>query len=106
MSEAKYTPGPWTWGENYKGLYGSGQDNEVMTYATYEGMWLAYTEHQEANAALIKSAPDLYEALVELLPFLSEERELLDFASLNEGRASPFDTASVKARAALKKATP
>lgn len=41
-------------------------------------------------------------ALVALLPYLSTEAQLLDYASLNEGRASGFDTASVKARAALK----
>lgn len=51
--------------------------------------------------ALIRAAPALYEAVMALLPYLSDRTQLLDYASLNEGRASGFDIASVKAREAL-----
>lgn len=60
---SKYTPGPWTWGDNYCGLYGSGPDNEVLTYERYEGMWVAFGDKQKANANLISAAPELLEAL-------------------------------------------
>jgi hypothetical protein len=59
-----YTPGPWTWGEGYNGLYGSGRDNEVLTFAAYEGMYLSYSnKYTHGNARLISAAPDLLEAL-------------------------------------------
>jgi len=68
MSKAQHTPGPWTWGKSYDGLYGSGsgQDNEVLTYEDYDGMWLAYVPQREANARLIAAAPELLEALENL----------------------------------------
>lgn len=47
------------------------------------------------------AAEQMKDALEGLLPYLSTEAQLLDYASLNEGQASSFDTASVKARAAL-----
>jgi len=59
----KFTPGPWIWGSGYRGLYGAGPDNEVLDYEPYENMWLAHTEHREANARLIAAAPALLEAL-------------------------------------------
>ena len=60
----KHTPGPWTWADNYYGLFGSGQDNAVLKYASYEGMWLPEYEPQgKANARLIASAPELLETL-------------------------------------------
>lgn len=65
MSE--YTRGPWTWGTDYCGLYGSGPDNEVLTYERYKGMWVAFGDKQKANANLISAAPDLLEALENLL---------------------------------------
>jgi hypothetical protein len=60
MSE--HTPGPWTWGEYFQGLYGSGKDNEVLEYFPCEGMFLEHNR-REANARLIAAAPDLLEAL-------------------------------------------
>jgi hypothetical protein len=61
--------------------------------------------YDEEMAREIQRAVNSYEPLVEALralePYLSTEAQLLDAASLNEGRASGFDMASVKARAAL-----
>jgi hypothetical protein len=60
----KHTPGPWTWVEGYNGLYGSGKDNDVLTFADYEGMYLSYSnKYTHGNARLIAAAPDLLEAL-------------------------------------------
>lgn len=82
----KHTPGPWTWGQNYNGLYGAGKDNEVLCHAPYEGMWLRFGDQSKANAKLIAAAPDLLEALV----------------SIYDRRT---DETMEKARAAIKKAT-
>lgn len=64
----KHTPGPWKWGDDYRGLYGQGEvrQREVLTFEPYEGMWLSYTDHQDANARLIAAAPLMYEALEEV----------------------------------------
>lgn len=67
MSQNKHTPGPWSWGKDRCGLYGSGPDNEVLRYERYEGMWLHYCESKNANANLIAAAPDLLQALDDLL---------------------------------------
>lgn len=58
-----HTPGPWTWGEKFEGLYGSGRDNIVLNHGAYDGMWLEYGKRQDANARLIAAAPDLLAAL-------------------------------------------
>lgn len=63
------------------------------------------SSESEANAEFIVRAANNYDALVEALealePYLTDEAAMLDYASLNEGRASGFDTASIKARRAL-----
>lgn len=61
MSE--HTPGPWTWGENFDGLYGFGKVNEVLTYVAYENMWLSFGHSREDDARLIAAAEDSLEAL-------------------------------------------
>jgi hypothetical protein len=53
-----HTPGPWTWGEKFRGLYGSGPNNEVLSWYAYEGMHLIQGD-TEANARLIAAAPEL-----------------------------------------------
>ena len=54
------------------------------------------------NTRAVSAAVDaLVTAVNTLLPYLSTEAQLLDAASLNEGRASGFDMASVKVRAAI-----
>lgn len=62
-------------------------------------------DEADANTALIIRAVNNHDALVAALealePYLTDEAAMLDYASLNEGRASGFDVASVKARRAL-----
>ena len=87
----QHTPGPWIWGDNFKGLYGAGPNNEVLDYASYEGMWLGYGSAMKANARLIAAAPDLLEALQAI-----SNPSLDDFS-----RSCGFE----KARAAIAKAT-
>lgn len=93
----KHTPGPWTWGENYTGLCGSGKDNEILCYAGYDRMWV-YEKNATANTALISAAPDLLEALQDLVSRISGGANLC---------AQGFDSvcATDKARAAIAKAT-
>ena len=89
---SKHTPGPWIWGKDYDGLYGAGPDNDVLTFARYEGMWLAYGSHREADARLIAAAPELLAALIAL-------ERTAGIPAMND------DPVRVKARAAIAKAT-
>jgi hypothetical protein len=95
---AKHTPGPWIWGDNYNGLFGAGPENEVLSYAGYEGMWLSYEGERKANAALIAASPDLLQAL-QLL-----QDDIAEYARINN--LGGFDNHVMKlARAAIAKAT-
>lgn len=100
MSGAKHTPGPWSWGENYNGLYGSGPESEVLTYATYEGMWLSHVDQREANARLIAAAPDLLTTASAILKLAIENK----YGKEEELRALVADIASMSS-AAIAKAT-
>ena len=85
-----HTPGPWTWGDNFRGLYGSGQDNEILCHEPYEGMWLNFSKSMEANARLIAAAPDLLAALE-----LVAQHERIDDS---EHRMNVVSAAIIKAR--------
>lgn len=73
-SERKHTPGPWTL--YYEGtIYGDGESEWVCSFP-----WKSFKEFNEGNnaatARLITAAPDLYEALTELVrrcPFIPVE---------------------------------
>lgn len=87
---AMHTPGPWTWGDNFNGLYGA-EHESVLSYADYEGMWLSFNDGHDANARLIASAPELLEALVAIV-------RADDLAELDQ-------TDIERAREAIRKAT-
>lgn len=92
----KATPGPWTWGAGYNGLYGP-NGSVILEYASYENMWLPdYMPGAEANARLIAAAPELLEALKAIVASDMAMREE------DEGNVSPELNA---ARAAIAKAT-
>lgn len=100
--EDEHTPGPWHWGDGYYGLYGQGEGRkrEVLTFEAYENMWLAYTDHRQANARLIAAAPDLLRACRELL----KEAEVLEaYQGVDQSAATQARVAL--ARQAIKKAT-
>jgi len=98
MSEDKFTPGPWI-AQDRTIFHGY-----VVASAQYNPDNRSVLE-QRANARLMAAAPDLLAALRALEPYLATRQEMLNYASLNEGRASPFDIASVLAREAIAKAT-
>ena len=63
-----HTPAPWLWAnDEYEGLYGAGANSPVLEFLRYEGMHLAYVLNRDANARLIAAAPDLLQALREVL---------------------------------------
>lgn len=68
MSETKHTPGPWTKGP-YGDLYGS-NGIPVQVYGTGMGSTTLPDETSKANAALVIAAPDLLEALKNLVEVL------------------------------------
>lgn len=87
--EHKHTPGHWTQDKfgNVKTPFG----NTLVT----EGVALAGSSNEEtrANARLISAAPELLEALQEII------------ASADAGNAAILDSLTCKARAAIAKAT-
>ena len=95
----QHTPAPWEWAENYNGLTGPDQE-EVLTYQTYEGMWLSFGVSQEANARLIAAAPDLLEALQDMLSGWKYIRE-----THGDLYGVGWDRAQEKAEKAIAKAT-
>ena len=69
MTERKWTPGPWQIDDD--GIYNpriTGDDgNDVAEVLEFPDMG-----QQIANARIIGAAPDLYEALLEALPYVPE----------------------------------
>jgi len=95
--DAKYTPGPWTWAEDYRGLYGLEPNNPVLEYYAYEGLWFdGSTPNQEANARLIAAAPDLLEALRDMVAVATAD----NWDRMSTGRQIVLESA----RAAIAKA--
>lgn len=94
----KHTKGPWEWGGNYRGLYGAGPspENIVLEWQPYEGMWLTYESTREANARLIAAAPDLYEALRNLLSEIYSDPTEPVAPSLRAGEAARAALAKVQ----------
>lgn len=83
---SKSTPGPWTWGKRYDGLYGP-NSVPVLEYGAYENMWLPdYRPEGPANARLIAAAPDLLAACVQAYGDLIEGREV-DIEKLDDAIA-------------------
>ena len=72
MAESKYTPGPWGWHETEDSLIGFAGIFVIRDYGPYEGLAIndfdrVTPEVAEANKRLIAAAPELLEALKEVL---------------------------------------
>lgn len=102
-------------------------EGEMFTGAaphkTIRACWLA-DENDEAICVVTKGAsdfdkccealkyaafatqqlPDILAACEQMLPYLSNQNELLNYAATNDGRASGFDSASVAIRRAIQAA--
>jgi hypothetical protein len=116
MSESKFTPGPWHYKQSGLSCF---VDGRVRPGVLQEVAWCGATEvpeQMEANARLIAAAPELLEALQELL----REAVVLSAEYLETFRDWPNDVAiqgwdkarwtgalaaSEKAKSAIAKAT-
>lgn len=101
MSETKHTPGPWiaVWREDL-GKFRIGPDNGDMPVAGTVNQ--GDREHEEANARLIASAPELLEALKQMVAAMWQH-----FEYNHDGDDEDYDfcqRAIDKARAAIAKA--
>ena len=97
MSETKFTPGPWRY------EYEDGYCGELI--GANGGMICTFTdEPNEANANLIAAAPDLYEALKEVLLAERLGTRPPETAMQAEEKLDRIKHAVIKAEAALAKA--
>lgn len=105
MSETKWTPGPWTW----DAALDHNWDVQVWSSPNSRVCFVAHDGENgnptgQANARLIASAPDLYEALA------ASELVMTALAAISKHMLEPFvsgaqlTSALVAARAALAKA--
>lgn len=74
-SGGKHTPGPWTVDTNGGGRFSNSIAAKVVASGLIADVsdWWYDVGQAEANAHLIAAAPDLLEALVELLPLADDE---------------------------------
>jgi hypothetical protein len=99
--EVKHTPGPWkvymaTTGFHVIGI-GKASDGQGITDGGF-GVWGGGDAESLANARLLAAAPDLLEALSELVEVLRKEAP---GTALNNHR---FDALGIKANDAIRKA--
>lgn len=71
----KHTPGPWSYENTHDTIWIWGDNNEKIVMHVSNELELkdAVREENEANAALIAAAPDMYEALKKVKEFLHGE---------------------------------
>lgn len=116
---SKHTPGPWIQaGPSYGGakmFYTSDihteepDEDDVYQCICHMPRWSQeYDEENEANAAIIAAAPDLLEALEQLLIDMQIAQGNMDAAAKNdkkwEGCAEEIEPRCISARAAIAKA--
>lgn len=103
-----YTPGPWRQGDARKNII-LGPKGEHIADCIFTHSDSAHRVNPTPlecldNAMIIALAPEMLEALMLLVPHLMTEGEMLDEASLNEGRASYLGVASMRVLKILQKA--
>ena len=100
MSETKFTPGPWYLEAGYENSNPGDFDEYWQVHDGQDAIVCSSSfcmaGNKEANAHLIAAAPELYEALVDVMAEISS----LGNIDYHFGGTGPFD----KARAALAKA--
>lgn len=103
MTDTKFTPGPWRYGDwIHKRIGCSGDISSWVDVWVDGGLPIAATKHgnEVANAALIAAAPELYAALADAL-------DSLEYIARNEPRLHGYGVRAERieaARAALAKA--
>lgn len=60
-------------------------------------------DERERIATMMRTAPELYDACLAMLPYLPTPTDLLNYAATNDGQASGYDVAAMKIRRALDK---
>jgi len=100
MTDGKHTPGPWRVEGNQERAFHISTDNVMVgPYVVAGGIVACDIEH-EPNARLIAAAPEMLEALREMLATYCDHGR-----SVHGGAKFCRDTTHDRARAALAKAT-
>lgn len=101
-SAGHFTPGPWVAREEpHRSAIFSASAYAGRHIATASSYWAGdgpRAEEREANARLMAAAPDMFEALKEVVAYLDS------IEGLGEGGTSAYDVPSIMARAAIAKA--
>lgn len=108
MSDAKHTPGPWLVDRDPR--IGMAWNNHIVDQHGNAVCFMAHsngrdTERDEANASLIAAAPDLLEALQEVLATNRATSRLPKTVLEAELMLDRIRAAAAKAEAAIAKAT-
>ena len=88
---SKHTPGPWVWDDDGATLRGP---RNMKVLQDGEGLWNLWNSATlkdgmgEANARLIAVAPELLEALKELMEYAGIIEERCDTVATNKARAA------------------
>lgn len=99
MADPKFTEGSWRAKGPNRYLPGRMTPTfEIVSDSN--AFWVAHTQN-EADARLISAVPDLYEALIAVIP---THRNPADRCWCGHGQASTHTAGCIKARAALAKA--
>ena len=98
-----HTPGPWKVDENHKGFVNIRRDVDFYT-SDIATVWDFYAENYESNAHLIAAAPEMLEALEEVVA-LTENLPVCPFCgAVKEVQKHSPDCLSHEIEAAIRKA--
>lgn len=96
MSKHTYTPGPWSWSDEYQTVAGESTWSLIgqggYGILSCDGLANSPSEFHESNARLIAAAPELLEALEEIAEYPENDaQELMRIARAAIAKATGVD---------------
>lgn len=96
MADTKFTAGPWEAfnRDNYQSIFAKGYERTICVVESYSKGFGHDRDERDANAHLIAAAPELYEALedvIGLIPLEFEQSPMVSFAKAALAKARGED---------------